>query len=232
MKGGKIRLSTKLSSSEQVYYQLKNEIMFLELLPGQAINEVETSERFNLSRTPVRTAFNSLESEGLVSIRPKYGTFVTLIDIDEISDLMYMREKLELSVVMDIEHISKSQEVKMNVSLLQQQKILSYGYDKFELARNFLAADNEFHLMLFKLTNKEGIWERTFEDNPHYNRLRILANRENKKGMNQILEDHREIVNAIISKDYDMLKGLYNAHIYEGIENIVEIVNKYNSYFK
>ena len=113
-------VSAKISASEYVYNQLKEEIMFLELLPGQSIIEVDTSKRFNVSRTPVRAAFNRLESEGLVLIKPKYGSFVTLIDIDEISDLMYMREKLELAVLMDVEHITKSQEVKLNVLLLQQ----------------------------------------------------------------------------------------------------------------
>lgn len=224
--------SVKLSSSEYVYNHLKEEIMFLELLPGQSINEVETSNRFNVSRTPVKSAFNRLESEGLVEIRPKFGSFVTLIDIDEISDVMYMREKLELAVVMDIENISKSQEVKINVLLLQQYKILNSDYDEFTMAQKFLEADNEFHAMIFNLNNKESIWKKISQDNPHYNRLRLLANRENTAGLHKIQEDHKKIVNAIIDKDYESLKSYYNTHIYEGIENLVEIVNKYSTLFK
>jgi DNA-binding GntR family transcriptional regulator len=224
--------ASKLSASEYVYNCLKDEVMFLELLPGQTINEVETSNRFNVSRTPVRDAFNRLESEGLIDVKPKYGTFVTLIDIDEISDMMYMREKLELAVIKDIKYVSKSQEVKINVLLLQQHKILNSDLDELEMAQKFLEADNEFHAAIFNLDNKESIWKRIAEDNPHYNRLRLLANRENRNSLDKIHEDHTKIIKAIISKDYELLEEYYNKHIYEGIENLTEIVSKYNEYFK
>lgn len=221
----------KLSASEYVYNDLKDEIRFLELLPGETINEVETSNRYNVSRTPVRDAFNRLEAEGLIEVRPKFGTFVTLIDIDEVSDIMYMREKLELAVIKDIEFVSKSQEVKLNVLLLQQQNIINSTLDEYEIAKKFLEADNEFHAAIFNLENKESIWKKIAENNPHYNRLRLLANRENKDGLGKIHEDHIKIVNAIISKDYELLDEYYNKHIYEGIENLTEIVSKYSQYF-
>lgn len=223
--------SAKVSASEYVYNQLREEIMFLELLPGQSINEVETSKRFNVSRTPVRAAFSRLESEGLVQIKPKYGSFVTLIDIDEISDLMYMREKLELAVLMDVEQISKSQEVKLHVLLLQQTKILNSDLDVDEKAKRFLEADNEFHAMLFSLSNKESIWNRISIDNPHYNRLRLLSNKEYRKGLFKIQEEHVRIMDAIINKNFDALKESYNVHIYEGMDNLANIVNKYSNYF-
>ena len=225
-------VSAKISASEYVYNQLKEEIMFLELLPGQSIIEVDTSKRFNVSRTPVRAAFNRLESEGLVLIKPKYGSFVTLIDIDEISDLMYMREKLELAVLMDVEHITKSQEVKLNVLLLQQLQILNSDIDKNDKAKKFLEADNEFHSMLFSLTNKENIWRKLSEGNPHYNRLRLLSNIESREGLFKIQEEHVKIKDALLNKDFDLLKEYYNVHIYEGMDNLANIVNNYSKFFK
>lgn len=223
--------SVKVSASEYVYNQLKEEIMFLELLPGQSILEVDTSKRFNVSRTPVRAAFSRLESEGLVQIKPKYGSFVSLIDIDEISDLMYMREKLELAVLMDVEQISKSQEVKLNVLLLQQLKILNSDIFEDEKAKKFLEADNEFHAMLFSLSNKESIWRKISEGNPHYNRLRLLSNIESREGLFKIQEEHIKIKDAILKSDYETLKEYYSVHVYEGMDNLVDIVNKYSNYF-
>lgn len=224
--------SAKISASEYVYNQLKEEIMFLELLPGQTINEVDTSKRFNVSRTPVRAAFSRLESEDLVQIKPKYGSFVTLIDIDEISDTMYMREKLELAVLMDVDQILKSQEVKLNVLLLQQLKILNSDLCGDDKAKKFLEADNEFHAMLFSLSNKEGIWNRISIDNPHYNRLRLLSNREYRKGLFKIQEEHVKIKDALLNKDFDALREYYNTHVYEGMDNLANIVNKHGSYFE
>ena len=232
MKGEINVTAAKLSASEYVYNELKDEIMFLELLPGQNINEVETSNRFNVSRTPVRSAFSRLESEGLVEIRPKYGSFVTLIDIDDISDIMYMREKLELSVVNEIENISKSQEVKIDVLLLRQKKITNSDLDEFTKAQRFLEADNKFHAMIFSLANRESIWRKLTKDNPHYNRLRLLSNRENINKLKEIQKDHKEIVRCLVDNDFESLNKFYNKHIYEGVRNLPEIVDKYSEYFK
>ena len=73
-------------------------ILHLELPPGAAVSEIETAAMYNVSRTPVRDAFKTLELEGLLEIRPHIGTFVTQIDMDMVSDILYMREKLEYSV--------------------------------------------------------------------------------------------------------------------------------------
>ena len=50
-------------------------------------------KKFNISRTPVRDAFKRLELDGLLEVRSHIGTFVTLIDLDNVADLIYMREK-------------------------------------------------------------------------------------------------------------------------------------------
>ena len=56
---------------QQVYHQLKQEILHLELPPGSSISETETAIRFQTSRTPVRDAFKILEIEGLILLKLK-----------------------------------------------------------------------------------------------------------------------------------------------------------------
>ena len=85
-------------TSEAVYQQLKEQILHLELPPGSAISEIDTAARYEVSRTPVRDAFKMLESVGLLEIRPLIGTFISLIDLNMISDILIMREVLEQSV--------------------------------------------------------------------------------------------------------------------------------------
>ena len=50
----------KRGTSDIVYKSLKNEILHLHLLPGSAVSEIETSNKYNVSRTPVRDAFKAL----------------------------------------------------------------------------------------------------------------------------------------------------------------------------
>ena len=89
----------KRGTSDIVYKSLKNEILHLHLLPGSAVSEIETSNKYNVSRTPVRDAFKALASEGLLEVVPHVGTFVSYIDIREISDILFLREVVEQAVL-------------------------------------------------------------------------------------------------------------------------------------
>ena len=56
---------TYKNREEMVYRVLKEEILNLELKPGQVIKENEICERFSVSRTPVRDALRLLQSRDL-----------------------------------------------------------------------------------------------------------------------------------------------------------------------
>lgn len=66
MKGGKSNL----------YDDLKRQILTMELDPDQDLDEVTLSERYGLSRTPVREIFRRLEGEGYIEIRANRGARV------------------------------------------------------------------------------------------------------------------------------------------------------------
>lgn len=66
MKGGKNAL----------YDDLKRQILTMELDPDEDLDEAGLSERYGLSRTPVREIFRRLEGEGYVEIRANRGARV------------------------------------------------------------------------------------------------------------------------------------------------------------
>lgn len=224
-------MKTKNKSSDRIYSEIKKEIMFLELLPGQTVNEVETAERFNVSRTPVRDAFKQLEVEGLIEVRRGNGTFVSLIDIDEIDDIMYMREKLETAVVKEIGPLSRSQEVKLELLISKQRELLDSDVDDFTLSKRFLEYDNELHETIFTLANKINIWKRISNDRPHYNRLRVLTNLYSRTELEKLYEEHYNMLRCIINQDYENLDDHYKNHIYRGMHNLSDIVSKNREFF-
>ncbi|MEO5663414.1 MAG: GntR family transcriptional regulator [Nocardioides sp.] len=63
--------------------------------PGLNLSELALAQEFGVSRTPVREALKQLQSEGLVEIRPRVGTFVTAPSPREISELFEVKELLE-----------------------------------------------------------------------------------------------------------------------------------------
>jgi DNA-binding GntR family transcriptional regulator len=63
--------------------------------PGERLRESDLARQLNLSRGPVREALRQLEQEGIVTALPHVGVSVTLLDLDEIEDVMSMREFIE-----------------------------------------------------------------------------------------------------------------------------------------
>lgn len=67
-----------------VYGVLKKEILELTMAPGSPVDEVALTERFGMSRTPIREALVKLAGEGLVVTLPNRGTVVAPIEILEL----------------------------------------------------------------------------------------------------------------------------------------------------
>ena len=86
---------------ELVFETLKREILDLKLEPGKLISENDICERFGVSRTPVRDALRLLQEQGFVETIPYRGTYVTLLSIDNIKPMIYMRVAVETMVLRD-----------------------------------------------------------------------------------------------------------------------------------
>ena len=89
----------KKTTQNFVYEALRKSILTLNLLPGTAISENEISQRFEVSRTPVREAFIQLAKESLLKIIPQKETLVSYIDLQRVEQEHFLRRSLETSVL-------------------------------------------------------------------------------------------------------------------------------------
>ncbi len=64
------------NGKSSLYDDLKRQILTMELDPDEDLDEASLSERYGLSRTPVREIFRRLEGEGYVDIRANRGARV------------------------------------------------------------------------------------------------------------------------------------------------------------
>lgn len=84
--GGKLQ-RRPLTLPEQIAEDIARSILSGEVLPGQRLGEVGLSDRYGVSRGPVRDAIRLLEKSGLVDIFPRRGAFITKIDANAICDM-------------------------------------------------------------------------------------------------------------------------------------------------
>ena len=86
---------SKNALSEKIFESLRDRIVHMEYPPGTALSEKDLCEEFGVSRTPLREAIRRLEDMKLVNALPRYGTYVTPLDIHEIRCAFEVKIKLE-----------------------------------------------------------------------------------------------------------------------------------------
>ena len=72
------------TKADELALELEQAIVRGELAPGQVLRQEELSERYGVSRTPVREALRRLAALGLVSFEPNRGVRVRTLSRDEL----------------------------------------------------------------------------------------------------------------------------------------------------
>jgi len=83
----------------KIYKEIRRSIIMGHRKPGERLDIEEIARQYNTSITPVRDALQMLTQEGLVSIKPRSGYFVTRMTLKQLRDMMELRKILELAAV-------------------------------------------------------------------------------------------------------------------------------------
>ena len=90
------------------YLALRDMIVELELPPGTRLVEKDLATRLNISKTPIREAIASLESDGLVDFAPYRGATVRWLSTNEMSEQRFLIDGVELPALeLVVERITK-----------------------------------------------------------------------------------------------------------------------------
>ena len=74
--------------SAQIYEDVREDILWLRMKPGTALDEVALAKRFNVSRTPVREALLLLAGEDLVTLLPNRTSIVAHHSLDNMGEYL------------------------------------------------------------------------------------------------------------------------------------------------
>ena len=84
-----------VSIADQVFEQLERDILSGKYPQGEVLSELRLSGELGVSRTPIREALQQLQSEGLVEVVPRVGTFVRQPSRREVVELFQLKSVLE-----------------------------------------------------------------------------------------------------------------------------------------
>ncbi|MET3952491.1 GntR family transcriptional regulator [Arthrobacter sp. UYEF36] len=83
------------SFADFAYRILCDELIVLDIKPGEPLNDEVISRRLGVGRTPIREAMKRLESDHLVVAYPRRGTFAAGVDIKDLAEISEIRHLLE-----------------------------------------------------------------------------------------------------------------------------------------
>lgn len=211
----------KENSKDYAYRVLKDNIMTLNLKPGELLSEAELSEKLGISRTPIREVLMRLKNEHLIEVKPQTGTYISLIDVNMVDQGLFMRYTLEKEVLKEAcNGVSDEIIIELEKNLFTQKLIAN----KSDSAIEFHKLDQEFHELLFRATNKGEIWNCILNMSTHYNRMRLLIELKNEKKKN--IKDHEKYLELIKNKTTEGLDGIIKSHIKESTHDWMKIIEE------
>ena len=108
------------SLAEQAYRSLEEQLVTLELAPGELIAERDLMDMAGIGRTPVREAIQRLSAEGLLQVLPRKGLMVTPVRRSDLSQIIEARRVLErLLVVKASERATDDQRSELRLLAVQ-----------------------------------------------------------------------------------------------------------------
>ena len=211
----------KESNKDYVYRILKENIMSIELKPGELISEIELSEKMGISRTPIREVLTRLKGEYLIEVKPQSGTYVSLIDLGLVEEARFMRLALEEKALKKAcEEFNEECFVELEKNLYAQQIIAEMDSGKKEFSK----LDNNFHELFFSGVNMERVWKSILNISTHYDRIRLFLDIESDK--KKIVEQHREMLSIIKNKEVDKIGDILSSHFSYGESKWDSLINK------
>lgn len=219
----------KSMNSDDIYLALKDDILNLRLAPGQFISENEISKLYNVSRTPVKTAFLRLMSEKFIEIVPQKGTYVTLLDMELIREIIYMRCVLEREVLRDvINNVNDELISKLSENLKRQEEIVRQAEVD---PKEFYSVDSKFHSLCFEFVGKTRLWQIIQEFQVYYTRFRMLDIVAVGR-FDRLYEEHSELFEVIKSKNKEKMEEVIYEHLHGNINRLGDkLYNDLRHYF-
>ena len=202
----------------RVFRKLREDILSGKYKDHEELREISIGEELGVSRTPVREALRQLELEGLVTIIPNKGAYVTGITPKDVHDIYTIRSMLEgLCARWATRHITDEQiEELEEIILLSEFHLKKEGNGK---AKQVSDLDGKVHKVLYEASNSR-ILEHVLSDFHKYVQIARTMSVGAKDRAEKSIAEHRGILNAIKSKDEVLAEKLANEHIIKVMANL------------
>lgn len=220
------RSSRNNISKQEVLETILNKILYLDLKPGESILDTKLAEELSVGRTPVREALLFLKQLKFIDIYPQSGTFVSLIDVELIKEIIYIRHILEYEIFNELFKSKTEIRNKVERYIILQDLAVRENNQK-----DYVKNDHLFHKELFSLAGHERSWDLIQNQYLHTTRFHMLDFYSSKTVFSTSLQEHKDILDCYEKGNIDEVKKILDVHHDCNLRTANTLKEKYPNYF-
>ncbi|WP_310198680.1 GntR family transcriptional regulator [Neobacillus niacini] len=198
-----------------VYDEIKNAIFNGNIKKDEIITEMILAQSFNTSRTPVREAVGDLLKDGLLVAVPRKGLKVREITPSEKEQIIFLRVSIETEGLRRVIPSITANQIQFLREVIEQQKTAMEKNDRIE----FIELDQKFHRKILYFAEQHLLGDILLN---LYNLTRLIGHKALAKNgrMEEVIEEHLRIVEALKLKDVKQATELMEEHLVQTKESI------------
>jgi DNA-binding GntR family transcriptional regulator len=179
------------TSANRIYRELRRSIILGRREPGERLDVDDLATGYGTSITPVREALQMLSQEGLVTIKPRSGFFITRVTLKQLHDMLELREILEVAAF-------ERATIRITDEQLEYLEQTHAGYtgDDGESYERYVTENRRFHYLIAQASGNQELAEALGHLHDRLARFLIFVN------TGEVMErKHKRLIRALRSRD-------------------------------
>jgi DNA-binding GntR family transcriptional regulator len=203
------------STAELIADQLRSAIMYGSLAPGDQLGESELAGQLGVSRGPLREAMQRLVQEGLLRSERHRGLFVRELTPTDVRDVYVARLAVERTACELIMRGNRGEAVARLTPAVERLAAAAASRDRNAMSD----ADQAFHQTLVSCAGNSRL-ERMAQTLLVETRMCLTVMQDVYPEPQELLDEHRRILDAIVDGAEGELLRLIEAHMVDTVERI------------
>jgi DNA-binding GntR family transcriptional regulator len=222
--------AVKGSGASKAYHLLRDRIVSLEMPPGEDIDEQALVEELGISRTPLREAMIRLAAEGLISLLPNRGARVASMDIPQLQEHLEAFELAQRAT-------TRLAALRRSAADLKRIEDLIVAFEQAHALNDvngMIDGNWDLHLAIGNACGNRvlaKIYANLLTENLRVARLAMSYEtfptvEARRSHLDNILREHREILDAIRERDADRAEDLACSHTGLARKRVTEYISQ------
>lgn len=202
------------TTRDTIYKELRRAIIMGHHHPGERLVVEELANNYGTSVTPVRDALQMLGQDGLVTIKPRSGYFVTHITLKELRDMLELREILEMASV-------RRAAARITEEQIEQLRHIHAGYtgDDDDSYTRYTDENRLFHYLLAEASGNHELAEALGHLHDRLARFMVM-----RHGAEVQLHSHATLIDALDAHDVDAACAAMSKELADSYQTIMDRV--------